>query len=456
MTQFVCITGMHRSGTSMVARALAAAGLWLGPPERLMPPQADNAEGFYESLDFVRFADELLDRLGGAWDCPPAPVRDAADADSVLLDPLRERARQLLVMLAADAPRDQAGWKDPRATLALPFWRRLVPGLRIVACVRDPLEVARSLQARNHVSLRYALTLWQAYNAALLDLAADEGVIVTHYDAWLADPATELSRVANAVGLALGEGALEAGVRSVRNVARPAARFAQAEDLLWGLGGAAAVATYSSLCARAGPVYRATPGARVSCAAANAAQQGGGAPPPRDMQILALQRRVGELGVELARLQSGAAPYRVGTVIDARKGGNAPLYLGQGWARAQDAGTWMLGTSAELVLPLHAAPEAGDLELQARVRPLLADGQSPLTATLQANDRVVATWSLGEVRPANVSCVLSPSIVALEQPLRLRFDVDRACAPSAVGLSADTRPLGLLLVSLSLRAAPPH
>lgn len=435
----------------MVARVLSDAGLWLGPRERLMPAQADNADGFYENLDLVRLADDILDHLGGAWDCPPPIAADADQFSAELLGPLGERAERCLAALADGAPGPLSGWKDPRATLLLPLWHRLAPGLRVVACLREPLAVASSLRRRNHVSLRHGVALWKAYNAALLRWAETGSLVVTHYDAWLAQPQAELRRVAEALGLRPDEGRTEAAMQAVRGTAQSAAQVQQGCDALWALGGGEAMGTYDHLRALAGPVYAATPSGQRPADPAGAAP-GCAAPGARDAQMLALQRRVGELGDELARLRAAAAPYRVGTPIDARKGGNAPLYLRKGWARPEEAGTWMLGTRAELHLPLHALAEGSALELQARVRPMLAPGQPPLTVTLHANGQLTGTWQLAEARSATLASTLAAPLLTAEHPLRIALGVDRACAPSAVGLSRDQRPLGLLLGSLVLRA----
>src|SRR5215203_6517803 len=67
----VAVVGMHRSGTSMVAKLLQQAGLNLGDEADLMPPAAENPEGFYEHLEFGRLNDEVLNVAGAAWDCPP-------------------------------------------------------------------------------------------------------------------------------------------------------------------------------------------------------------------------------------------------------------------------------------------------------------------------------------------------------------------------------------------------
>jgi Uncharacterized protein conserved in bacteria len=82
----ICIAGAHRSGTSMLTRLLHACGLYLGPQNQLMPPQADNPDGFWEHLGFVALNDELLSELGGAWDLPP---KASENFKHVRLDPLR-------------------------------------------------------------------------------------------------------------------------------------------------------------------------------------------------------------------------------------------------------------------------------------------------------------------------------------------------------------------------------
>ena len=63
----------------MVTRLLHGCGLELGPKDALMPPQADNPDGFWEHLGFVALNDELLDALGGAWDLPPKSNENLSD-----------------------------------------------------------------------------------------------------------------------------------------------------------------------------------------------------------------------------------------------------------------------------------------------------------------------------------------------------------------------------------------
>ena len=179
----------------MLTRLLHACGLYLGPKEELMPAQADNPDGFWEHLGFVALNDELLSELGGAWDLPPKRDENFAHAR---LDPLRMKARLLVEKF------DSAGlwgWKDPRNSLTLPFWQNLLPGMKTLIMVRNPLEVAHSMKERNGTSYSFGLRLWEIYNQRVIETAREQDRLVTHYDLFFEDPETELRRITNFIGL---------------------------------------------------------------------------------------------------------------------------------------------------------------------------------------------------------------------------------------------------------------
>jgi len=179
----------------MVTRLLHYCGLELGPESELMPPQADNPEGFWEHLGFVALNEELLSELGGAWDLPP---RADENFTSPRLDPLRLKA-QLLIEPFATA--SLWGWKDPRNSLTLPFWQQLLPGLKTVVVVRNPLEVAHSMRKRNGTSYSFGLRLWEIYNRRLVGAANEEDRVITDYDSFFRQPELELRRIADFIGL---------------------------------------------------------------------------------------------------------------------------------------------------------------------------------------------------------------------------------------------------------------
>ncbi|PYJ04099.1 MAG: hypothetical protein DME95_09075, partial [Verrucomicrobia bacterium] len=179
----------------MLTRLLHACGLYLGPESALMPPQADNPEGFWEHLGFVAVNDELLNALGGAWDLPPKADENFTDPQ---LDPLRMKARLLIEGFNSAGV---WGWKDPRNSLTLPFWHDVLPGLKTLIIVRNPLEAAHSMRERNGTSYSLGLRLWEIYNRRLIETANEQDRLVTHYDLFFVNAETELLRIAHFIGL---------------------------------------------------------------------------------------------------------------------------------------------------------------------------------------------------------------------------------------------------------------
>lgn len=160
MTRALVITGMHRSGTSLIASLFSCAGAQLGK-ELIAPKSDDNPRGFFEDAEFVEFHQALLHTRGQdilvARDF--ALVPDAAET---------ERARALI---DARAAQNVWGWKDPRTSLVLDFWRTLLPEAQFVFVYRHPLDVMLSLARRLQVvgfDFYAALEAWYAYNFALL------------------------------------------------------------------------------------------------------------------------------------------------------------------------------------------------------------------------------------------------------------------------------------------------
>lgn len=223
----VCITGMHRSGTSLVANLLRLCGLHLGEEHDFLPASADNTEGYWENRKFVLLNDEVLRMLGGAWDFPPPPAPEGW--------PYEERFNSLRVeaeiLLEEFVDREPWGWKDPRTSLTLPFWQSLdgmvMPfwlgrgqKLRTILCLRDPLEVFQSLRDRSFTPNSSGLDLWLTYNQNILDSTLPEDRIVTHYEAYFRGAGSELKRVLEFVGLKVSPQVIEDSARIVSSSMR--------------------------------------------------------------------------------------------------------------------------------------------------------------------------------------------------------------------------------------------
>ena len=174
----------------MLAKLLHFCGLNLGPEKDLMAAQSDNPDGFWENLRFVQLNDEILNATGGAWDLPPWE-KESFDAPD--LRSFRTKAHLLVDSFGTESI---WGWKDPRNCLTFPFWKRLLPGLRTVWMVRNPLEVAYSMRERNGTSYALGLRLWEIYNRRLLLHTQPSERIVTHYQTFFEEPEAELRRIA--------------------------------------------------------------------------------------------------------------------------------------------------------------------------------------------------------------------------------------------------------------------
>lgn len=154
----VLVLGMHRSGTSAVTSALAHAGLDLGNPDHLMPPNAANPAGYFELDTVAEFNDRLLGTLECTWDTPnatpPSSYPDRAEF-------VAEGRRLVQAEFGAGTP---LVIKDPRISLLLPWWSQiLMDGFVPVVVLRDPFEIASSLSARDGMTIEYGIALWAAY-----------------------------------------------------------------------------------------------------------------------------------------------------------------------------------------------------------------------------------------------------------------------------------------------------
>lgn len=152
------MAGMHRSGTSAVARTFALLGFAL--PKNLYPAAPDNPSGYWEPLRVVEADEAFLESLGSGYDDV-----EPLDEEALLGEAGREHAARIAEILAdeyGDAPRFVV--KDPRICRLVPVWidavRRVGAEPHFVLPLRNPLEVAASLKLRNDFSATKSLLLW--------------------------------------------------------------------------------------------------------------------------------------------------------------------------------------------------------------------------------------------------------------------------------------------------------
>ncbi len=212
----VCILGMHRSGTSVITRAINLLGVYLGTDDKVSGCGVDNPEGFWEHTDICAFHERVLAAFHRRWNTASPMPEDWQQSE--IIRPFRKELRQLIT--ANFAGHALWGWKDPRTCLLLPLWREaleeLGTKLSCVFVVRNPRSVANSLIARDTMSENEAIGLWLYYCITALQDSEGVPTAFIDYDTFLASWAPELQRCGTALGLnwPVGGQKLEAAMNS--------------------------------------------------------------------------------------------------------------------------------------------------------------------------------------------------------------------------------------------------
>jgi len=188
------VLGMHRSGTSMVARLLNMMGAYFSNEEMAMPATAANPKGYWERKDVRQLNDDVISSLGMSWD-------NISDFNLQSLEQVpadfQSRAQQIIFNIETQRP-----WmiKDPRFSLLLPLWRPFLEIPVAIYVYRRPLQVAQSLKKREDFSLMLGIALWEKYNVYGLAHCADLPKILVCHEALMNDPVTTVKKLYQALG----------------------------------------------------------------------------------------------------------------------------------------------------------------------------------------------------------------------------------------------------------------
>ncbi len=193
----IIVLGMHRSGTSVLTRALSSLGVSLG--ENLLSGDIPNPKGFFEDRDVISLNEKLLEEMNCYWD---SILLSDALSESALND-FNNGASNLIKEKYLNIPL----WalKDPRITRLQPQWKKVLCDLNIaesyVMANRHPLSVADSLSKRDNIPNAQALCLWLTHQKEALSITISTKGLVFDYDNIIRNPEMELIRLQNFLGL---------------------------------------------------------------------------------------------------------------------------------------------------------------------------------------------------------------------------------------------------------------
>jgi hypothetical protein len=198
----IVVTGMHRSGTSMVCQLLRALGLDFGPSGEMYQADEWNAAGYLEARDVL----DLNSRLVSGHPRTQGAVRTFLSQVCYVTMPgpgrIARRARQLRAEIDALGARHEShAVKDPRFCLTLPHWDAVRRIENVVVCVRHPAAVARSLKRRQRYPTGLGLRFWAYHVESLLEHVDSERTVFVDFDRLRGpDREEELAVVARGLG----------------------------------------------------------------------------------------------------------------------------------------------------------------------------------------------------------------------------------------------------------------
>jgi hypothetical protein len=133
--KILIITGMHRSGTSVVSEWLHACGLPLG--DELLEADAGHENGYFEDIDFLNAHRAILKgrRLADTG-FTATPLKPLSYSES---DRLKD------IISYKNGFNRQWGWKDPRTCLFLDTYHQLIPDAFYFVVIRGYQSVVSSM-----------------------------------------------------------------------------------------------------------------------------------------------------------------------------------------------------------------------------------------------------------------------------------------------------------------------
>jgi hypothetical protein len=215
----VAVLSLSRSGSSLVSRLLSeVVGIDFGDPIDHIPANRNNPDGYFEQTEVLAINEEILAAAGGTVFSPPAvsyAARIAPDA--------AERLQRRIRDFAADQTQNRSnfGFKDPRLSLTLPLWRRVLPSIVPIIVFRDPGAAAVSIQDQGGIPLQRAFELWYEYYHRIFKYTSGMRRHVVCFERLLDAPAVVVAGMARHLDVELDPRVLNSGAEAIVQRDRP-------------------------------------------------------------------------------------------------------------------------------------------------------------------------------------------------------------------------------------------
>ena len=224
LKDIVLVIGMHRSGTSLTTRIVNMMGYTIGNGADIIEADSGNPTGYWEHRSFVSLNRKLL-----AANLLPGTV------SNFLFPKLKEKAAELILSFK-DCNRIVL--KDPIASITLPFWVECIKtclpenavNVSTVICVRNPLDVSKSLQNRGLFEKNINCWLWEKYLSSAIKNSEGLPSFIMQYEQYFNERRDDkISELACFLGSNLSEEILG----EIKQFIDPALRESNVGDKIW-------------------------------------------------------------------------------------------------------------------------------------------------------------------------------------------------------------------------------
>jgi len=194
MKNCIVILGTHRSGTSALMGALRLCGVNIGPQW---------LENLYEHPSIVTLHDEMLAHLNSVWDQTFLLEENWWTPKKI------ESYKQKIIDIIHHDFKDADWWgiKDPRMCVLIPLWLDIFKELSItphfVISVRNPFEIAKSHERRDHFSLEKSLFIWMEHLLSAEYYTRDYSRVFSRYTHLIANPMAAIENITKALNIQL-------------------------------------------------------------------------------------------------------------------------------------------------------------------------------------------------------------------------------------------------------------
>ena len=196
----VLVLGMHRSGTSLCSHLLSALGVDMAdkiPGPGATSPVPSNPRGHWERWEIVEFHDRILGLFNRDY---LRRFHDFALPVAWWADPRVAQIRhEIVAFLEKRMGNSYFGFKDPRTVRLMPVWHQILSELKLapklVLCVRNPAQVARSLNARDGLDREIGEYRWLVHMIDFFRYASKYDFCTLEYEEWFSNPSVNVEKL---------------------------------------------------------------------------------------------------------------------------------------------------------------------------------------------------------------------------------------------------------------------